>query len=300
MIPGISARPSASTVSRAAPRILPISTILPSLTATPPRRGGEPSPSSSSASRITRSNIAAQYTSARMKMLRADRTRPPSSPAARKGIGAATAKLLREGGRARRGARTSRRGCDVTDEDAGRARRSPASARIDILVNNAGTRRAQDLPWRSAREEWQSVIDLNLTALFLCSRLAASLHEEARRRRDRQPRLDHGSFRRHLSRTPPTRRRRAAVVNLTRALALEWAADNIRVNAVAPTYVRTDLTAPIFSNPEVLKTVMAHTPLGRAARDRRHRRGDPLPRAATPRAASPASRCRWIRGYLAR
>ena len=48
---------------------------------------------------------------------------------------------------------------------------------------------------------------------------------------------------------------KGGVVNLTRALALEWAPDNIRVNAVAPTYVRTDLTVPIFSNPELLKTV---------------------------------------------
>jgi NAD(P)-dependent dehydrogenase (short-subunit alcohol dehydrogenase family) len=56
---------------------------------------------------------------------------------------------------------------------------------------------------------------------------------------------------------------KGAVVNLTRALALEWAADNIRVNAVAPTYVRTDFTVPIFSNPEMMKTVMGHTPLGR-------------------------------------
>jgi NAD(P)-dependent dehydrogenase (short-subunit alcohol dehydrogenase family) len=56
---------------------------------------------------------------------------------------------------------------------------------------------------------------------------------------------------------------KGGVVNLTRALALEWAQDNIRVNAVAPTFVRTDLTVPIFSNPEVLKTVMGHTPLGR-------------------------------------
>jgi NAD(P)-dependent dehydrogenase (short-subunit alcohol dehydrogenase family) len=53
------------------------------------------------------------------------------------------------------------------------------------------------------------------------------------------------------------------VVNLTRALALEFAPLDIRVNAVAPTFVRTDLTTPIFSNPEVLTKVMEHTPLGR-------------------------------------
>jgi NAD(P)-dependent dehydrogenase (short-subunit alcohol dehydrogenase family) len=56
---------------------------------------------------------------------------------------------------------------------------------------------------------------------------------------------------------------KGAVVNLTRALALEWAADNIRVNAVAPTFVRTDLTVPIFTSPELEKRVMQHTPLGR-------------------------------------
>jgi 2-deoxy-D-gluconate 3-dehydrogenase len=52
-------------------------------------------------------------------------------------------------------------------------------------------------------------------------------------------------------------------VNLTRALALEWAADDVRVNAVAPTFVKTPMTTQVFSDPDVLRTVMEHTPLGR-------------------------------------
>jgi len=55
---------------------------------------------------------------------------------------------------------------------------------------------------------------------------------------------------------------KGGVVNLTRALALEWAEDRIRVNAVAPTFVNTDFTAQIFNNPAVLEQVEKHTPLG--------------------------------------
>ncbi len=58
---------------------------------------------------------------------------------------------------------------------------------------------------------------------------------------------------------------KGAVVNMTRALAIEWAPHGIRVNAVAPTYVRTQLTAPLFDNPEMAARIEAMTPLRRLA-----------------------------------
>jgi NAD(P)-dependent dehydrogenase (short-subunit alcohol dehydrogenase family) len=135
----------------------------------------------------------------------------------------------------------------------------------DILVNNAGMairKPATDVPLA----EWQQVIDINLTALFLCSRICA--------RYMKQPRKDSHSGGAMINLASimglsggifPNASYQASkggVVNLTRALALEWAADRIRVNAVAPTFVNTDFTAQIFGNPAVLEKVEAHTPLG--------------------------------------
>src|SRR5687767_7086642 len=116
--------------------------------------------------------------------------------------------------------------------------------------------------FRSKKEDWDAVIELNLTALFLCSRLA---HPHMKKRGGGAI-VNLASIMGLSGGIYPNASYQASkggVVNLTRALALEWAGDNIRVNAVAPTYVPTDLTVPIFSNPEVLQTVKGHTPLGR-------------------------------------
>jgi NAD(P)-dependent dehydrogenase (short-subunit alcohol dehydrogenase family) len=153
---------------------------------------------------------------------------------------------------------------DVTNESAVSAAFSRVAAKsggVDILINNAGRVArvpAIDLP----ADEWHRVVDVNLTATFICSRTA---HPYLKRRGGgcivnvaSVMGISGGLF--------PNASYQAAkggVVNLTRALALEWAADGIRVNAVAPTYVNTDLTKQIFSNPELLDIVMRHTPLGR-------------------------------------
>ncbi len=176
-----------------------------------------------------------------------------------KGIGAATVELFREAG-ARVESLDLESGCDVTDEDQVRKAYARIGA-IDILVNNAGTA-VRRTALEAKKEEWDKVIELNLTALFLCSRLA----HPYMKKRGGGAIVNLASIMGLSGGIYPNASYQASkggVVNLTRALALEWAADNIRVNAVAPTYVRTDLTTVIFSNAEMMKTVMAHTPLGR-------------------------------------
>jgi NAD(P)-dependent dehydrogenase (short-subunit alcohol dehydrogenase family) len=179
------------------------------------------------------------------------------------GIGAATARLFEECG-ARVAVLDIRDGLDVTDEEAVRKelRRIEGSlGGIDFLVNNAG-RAARKPALELSREEWQSVVDLNLTAVFLCSRLAMP-HMKRRGGGAIVNLASIMGFSGGIFPNASYQATKGAVVNLTRALALEWAPDNIRVNAVAPTFVRTELTVPIFSNAELEKRVMQHTPLGR-------------------------------------
>ena len=163
-----------------------------------------------------------------------------------KGIGAATVKAFEEAG-AKVEVLDIENGCDVTDEEQVRKSFARIGA-FDVLVNNAG-RAVRKSALQASREEWQSVIDLNLTGLFLCSRLA---HPQMKQRGGGAI-VNLASIMGLSGGIYPNASYQASkggVVNLTRALALEWAADNIRVNAVAPTYVRTDLTTPIFSSPE--------------------------------------------------
>jgi len=182
---------------------------------------------------------------------------------AARGIGEATAALLEKAGatvaRIDVDARPGIISADVSDEAALEKAFRKIGA-IDILVNNAGIA-VRKTSLEISLAEWERVIAVNLTGLFLCSRIAA----RGMMQRGGGAIVNLASimgFSGGLFPNPAYQASKGAVVNLTRALALEFAEHRIRVNAVAPTFVRTDLTTPLFGNPEVLKKVMHHTPLG--------------------------------------
>jgi 2-dehydro-3-deoxy-D-gluconate 5-dehydrogenase len=160
------------------------------------------------------------------------------------GIGAATARLFEQCG-AKVAVLDLETGCDVADEAAVRKAFSELGG-ADILVNSV---------WRAVRkpalelssQEWDQVLNLNLKATFICSRTAAPYMKKR----------GGGAIVNLASIGGPSggpsasyRAPKSDVVNLTRTLALEWAADNIRVNAVAPAFVRADHT-PLGRLPEV-------------------------------------------------
>jgi NAD(P)-dependent dehydrogenase (short-subunit alcohol dehydrogenase family) len=157
---------------------------------------------------------------------------------------------------------------DVTSEvsvDALFSEVAEREGRIDILVNNAGIairRPAVDL----ALSDWDKVVAVNMTGMFLCARSAAR-HMISGGRGGAIVNvasimgLSGGGLYPNIS----YQTTKGAVVNMTRALAIEWAPHAIRVNAVAPTYVRTRLTEGLLESPELIARIEAMTPLGRFA-----------------------------------
>jgi 2-dehydro-3-deoxy-D-gluconate 5-dehydrogenase len=131
---------------------------------------------------------------------------------------------------------------DVTDKsavDGMVARVARDLGRVDILVNNAGIniRKPPDV---LEFEEWRSVIDINLTSAFLCSRAAYPAMKAAGGGKI----VNIGSMMSIFgaSYSPAYAASKGGIVQFTRSCACAWAADNIQANAILPGWIDTDLT----------------------------------------------------------
>jgi 3-oxoacyl-[acyl-carrier protein] reductase len=130
--------------------------------------------------------------------------------------------------------------------------------RIDVLVNNAGITR-DGLLMRMKDEDWQQVIDLNLTGVFLCTRAATKLMLKQRSGRI----INISSTSGVLGNAGQTNyaAAKAGVIGFTKAVARELSSRGITVNAVAPGFIDTDMTKDLK-----LDGVLAQIPLGRVGK----------------------------------
>ncbi len=183
------------------------------------------------------------------------------------GIGAAVAAALQEAGATVVIAdRTSVPPLDVADEaavDAFFADVASRHGRLDILINNAGIAIRHPTLELSAAD-WNSVVAVNMTGMFLCARAAARHMLAAGGGRIVNTAsvmgLSGGLYPNVSYQTT-----KGAIVNMTRALAVEWARSGIRVNAVAPWFVRTALTTGLLERPGMQAEIEGATPMGRLA-----------------------------------
>lgn len=154
---------------------------------------------------------------------------------------------------------------DVTDPDALRKVADAVVAQegtVDVLVNSAGIARLNavlDTP----DDEWRQVMDVNVNGVFWASR-AFGRHMVAK---GSGSIVNLGSMSGIVVNRPQTAASymtsKGAVHMLTKALATEWATCGVRVNALAPGYIGTEMTLAMRSRPELFNVWMDMTPMGR-------------------------------------
>ncbi len=133
--------------------------------------------------------------------------------------------------------------------------------KIDVLVNNAGVDPIFKGIERTSLEEWQHIIDVNLTGLFLCCKYIGGAIGKG------GSVINVSSVAGHvgLVRSVPYCASKGGAELLTKALAIDWALRGVRVNTLAPGWVDTDLTHELLTHEVHGQRMLSGTPLGRFA-----------------------------------
>ena len=158
---------------------------------------------------------------------------------------------------------------DVTDARAVEQVHAAIIARhgkVDILVNNAGIALSNRPAETMDDAIWLKVIDVNLNGLFWCCRTFGKSMLEMGGGNI----VNVGSMSGFIVNRPQEQAHynasKAGVHHLTRSLAAEWATRGIRVNAVAPTYIETELTSFVYEDPKMFQHWVGGTPMNRMGR----------------------------------
>lgn len=145
--------------------------------------------------------------------------------------------------------------CDVSDEDAVNAAFRQIGT-VDVLVNNAGIVDYNPINWVSA-ETFRRVMDVNVTGMFLCCK--AALSGMLQKQKGAIVNVSSMWGRVGSSCEVAYSTSKAAVIGMTKALAKELGPSGIRVNAVAPGVIQTDMVKNVA--PEVMEELRQETPL---------------------------------------
>jgi NAD(P)-dependent dehydrogenase (short-subunit alcohol dehydrogenase family) len=132
---------------------------------------------------------------------------------------------------------------------------------IDVLLNNAGISIPRLLAEQVTEEQMQKIMDVNLKGSFLCGTAVARYMLE--RKKGKIINMSSVAGQSPWAGASIYSVSKAAVNHITRAWAIEWAARNVTVNAIAPAFVITDMNRHLFLNKEYNDRVLSHLPMGR-------------------------------------
>lgn len=136
-----------------------------------------------------------------------------------------------------------------------------AFSKIDILVNNAGISPIWKRIENITEAEWDEILAVNLKGAFLCSREVGKVM--IKQQSGVIINIASVAGMRGTTHMGPYSVSKAGVIELTRVLAYEWAKHKIRVNAIAPGWIKTDMTQWVRAHEQISKSLLAGIPMGR-------------------------------------